>query len=80
MLEISDKKTVHGGKVLACNKKFVSKPFKDVLNVLEEFYGKDLEVSLLIDKFFKHINTIENYCKEKKEARFIDYRQKNKKN
>ena len=28
------KQTVHGGRVLACNKKIVSKSFKDVVNVL----------------------------------------------
>ena len=47
------------------------------MNVLEEFYGKYLEVSVLFDKYFKHINTIEIYYKEKYEARFGDYRRIN---
>ena len=73
------KQTVHGGRVLACNKKFVSKSFTDV-KVLEKFYGKDLEISVLFDKYFKHINTIKNYYKEKYESRFGDYRRVNIKN
>ena len=51
------KKTVHGGRVLACKKTIVSKIFKDVVNVLEKFHGKDLEVSALFDDCFKDINT-----------------------
>ena len=47
------------------------------MNVLEKFYGNDLEVSVLFDKFFKHINTIKNYYKGKYEARFGDYRRIN---
>ena len=44
------KRTVHGGRVLACKKKFVSKSFTDIVNVLKKFYAKDLEVSVLVDK------------------------------
>ena len=47
------------------------------MNVLEKLYGKDLGVYVLNDKKFKHINTIENYYKEKYEARFSDYRRIN---
>ena len=68
------KQTVHGGRVLACNKKFVSKSFEDVVNIVEKFYGKDLEVSALFGKNFKHINTNKNYYMEKYEAKFDDYR------
>ena len=73
------KQTVHGGRVIARNKKIVSNSFKDVLNVLEKFYGKDLEVSVLFDKNFKRINKNKNYYKEKYEARFDDYRHINTK-
>ena len=55
------KQTVHGDRVLACNKKFVPKSVTNVVNVLEKFYGKDFEISLLFDKCFKHINTIKNH-------------------
>ena len=58
MLQICLKKTKHGGGVLACNKKFVSESFKDVVNVLEKFFGNYLEISVSFDKNFKHINTI----------------------
>ena len=34
------RETVHGGRVLACNKKLISKSFKDVVNVLEKFMVK----------------------------------------
>ena len=47
------------------------------MNVLERFYGKGLEVSVIFDKYFKHINTNKNYYKEKYEARFGDYRRIN---
>ena len=55
------KQTVHGGRVLACNRKFVSESLTDVVNVLENFYGKDLEIFVLINKYFKHINKISNF-------------------
>ena len=44
------------------------------MSVLEKFYGKDLEISILFDKYFEHISTIKNYYKEKCESRFGDYR------
>ena len=75
-----NKRTVHGGRVLACNYKIVSKAFKDVVNVLEKFYDKDLEIFVLFDKYIKHINTIQNYYKEKYEGRFSDYRRNNIRN
>ena len=73
------KQTVHGGRVLAGNKNIVPTSFTDVGKVSEEFYGKDLKVSVLFDKYSKHMNTIQNYYKEKYEARFGDYRRINKK-
>ena len=47
---------------------------------MEKFYGKDLEVSVLFDKYFEHINTNKNYYEEKYEARFNDYRRNSIKN
>ena len=47
------------------------------MNVLENFYAKCLEISVLFDDYFKHINTIKNYYKEKNEPTFSDYRQNN---
>ena len=44
------------------------------MSVLEKFYGKDLEVYIIFDNYFKHISTNKNYYKEKNEARFGDYR------
>ena len=66
-------------RVLACNKKTASKSFRDVVNVekLETFYGKQLEVSVLSDKYLRHIIAIRNYFNEKNEARFTDYRRNN---
>ena len=65
-------KKVHGGRVLACNKKFVLKLFQDFVNVLEKFYGEDLENFVKFDKYYKHVNTIKNYYKQKYAARFSD--------
>ena len=42
------------------------------MNELEKFYGKDLEVSVLFDKYFEQINTIKNFYKEKCGAGFSD--------
>ena len=39
------KKTIHGGSALACDEKFVSKSFDDVVTVLEKIYGGNLEIS-----------------------------------
>ena len=66
------KQTVDGGRFLACNKECVSKSFTDVVDVLEKSFGKDLEISVFFDKYFKHLNTYKNYYKEKNEARFTD--------
>ena len=42
-------KTVHGARFLACNKRIVSNSFEDVVNSLEKFYGKDSEVSNILN-------------------------------
>ena len=47
------------------------------MNVLEKFYGKDSELSVLFQKYLTHINTVRNFYKEKCEARFNDYRRIN---
>ena len=54
------KKTVRGGRSSACNKLFVSKSFEEVVNVLESFHGKDFEIFISFDKYFRHINTMKN--------------------
>ena len=55
--------------------------FKDVgcCECIRKNFCRDLQVSILFDKIFEHINTIKNYNKEKYEARFSDYRRNNKK-
>ena len=67
-------KTIHGGIVLACNEKFVSKSFQEVVNVLEKFYGIDLELSVIFEKFFKHINSVKKFFEKKYESKFSDNR------
>ena len=34
-------KTVHGGRVVALNRKFVSTSFKQLVNILKKFFGKE---------------------------------------
>ena len=58
MLEISLKKQYTEAEFQLVIKN-LPKSFADVVNALEKFYGKDLEISVLFDKYFKHINTIE---------------------
>ena len=61
------KRTVHDSGDSACNNNFESKSFQEVVNV-ERFYGEDLEHSVLIEKIFKHINTVKTYYKQKKRS------------
>ena len=39
-----------------------------------KFYGEDLELSVLFEKYFKHINTVKKYHEKKCESKFSDYR------
>ena len=50
------------------------------MNVLEHFYGKDLEFSVLFDKYLEHVKTIKNYYKENYGASFTDCRRIDKRN
>ena len=56
MFEIS-LKTVHGGKVIPCNNKFVTKSFQEVSKVLKKSYAKDWEIFVLFEKKFEQFNT-----------------------
>ena len=44
------------------------------MNVLEKFYGKDKEFSVLFDKYFIYMDTNENHYEEKYETSFNEYR------
>ena len=68
------KKTIHGGKVFSCNQKIISKSFNEVVNLLDKFYGNNLEISELFAKYFKHIKAIKNQYEEKCKSKFSDFR------
>ena len=44
-------KTVHGGRVVALNRKFVSTSFNQIVNVLKKYFGKEHEISKLFEKY-----------------------------
>ena len=58
------RRTIHGGRVISCTQRFISKSFNEVVTNLEKYYGYNLEVSELFAKFFKHINAIKNNIKK----------------
>ena len=52
-----NKENASRGTVLACNKRFVSKSFHDVVNILENYYGVNLQISESFAKNFKDTNS-----------------------
>ena len=81
MLEVRDfiHKTVHGGRVVALNRIFVSSSFNQIVNILEKHLGKEQEISTLFNKYFNQINNLKSNFTKKYEFRFSDYRQINPK-
>ena len=55
------KKPIHGGRIVSCNQKLVSRLFNKVVIFLERKYRNNLENSELFAKFFKHINANKNF-------------------
>ena len=71
-------KTVHGGRVVALNRKFVLTPFNQIVNILEKYFGKEHEISKLFQIYFQRIEKVEKHYTKKYENRFDDYRKINK--
>ena len=59
------RKTIHGGRVTCLNCKFVSTSFDKIVNILEKYYGSNLEISDLFGKHFKYLKKYKNITKKK---------------
>ena len=67
-------KTVHGGRVVALNRKFVSTSFNQIVNILRKNFGKEYEISKLFEIYFRQINKVRKHYTKKYENKFDDYR------
>ena len=72
-------KTVHGGRVVALNRKFVSSSFIQIVNILRKYFGYDLEISKLFEIYFRQTDKVKNHYTKKYENKFDDYRKINTK-
>ena len=68
------RKTVHGGRVVALNRKFVSSSFDQIVDILEKYLGKDQEISTLFSIYYRQINNVREHYNNKNESRYVDYR------
>ena len=59
-------KTVHGGRVVALNRKFVSTSFNQINNILKKYFGKEHEISTLFEIYFCKIDKVKNHYAKKK--------------
>ena len=71
-------KTVHGGRVVALNCKFVSTSFSQIVNILRKYFGKEHEISTLFEIYFRQIDKVKKHYTKKYENNFDDYRKINK--
>ena len=69
---------MHGGRVIALKRKFVSTSFKQIVNILKKYFGKKHEISTLFEIYFGEIDKIKKLCTKKHEKKFDDYRTVNK--
>ena len=49
-------KTVHGGRVVSLNRKFVSTSFNQIVNILRKYLDKEHEISTLFEIYFRKID------------------------
>ena len=71
-------KTIHGGRVVALNRKFVSTSFNQIVNMLKKYFGKEYEISNLFELYFQRIEKVKKHCTKKYKNRFDDYSKLNK--
>ena len=72
------KQTIHGGRVLCLNRKFVASSFSEIVRILGKRFGYDLKISELFEKFFDYNKQVTTYYVDKVESQFSDYRRINK--
>ena len=73
------RRNVHGDRVVALNRKYVSTSFNQIVIILRKYFGKEYEISTLFEKDFRKIDAIKKHYTKKSENKFDDYRKINKK-
>ena len=68
------RKTVHGGRVVALNRIFVSSSFNQLVDILEKNLGKGQEISTLFSIYYRRMNKVREHYNNKYESRYVDYR------
>ena len=68
------RKTVHGGRVVALNRKFVSSSFNQIVDILEKYLGKEQEISTLFIIYYRQLNKVHEHFNNKHESRYVDHR------
>ena len=59
------RKTVHGGRVAALNRKFVLNSFIQIVNILKEHFGKEHEISTIFERYFRKIDVVKKHFRKK---------------
>ena len=72
------RETVQGRRANYLNRKLVSSSFDKIVNILEQYYGSNLEISALFDKYFDYSEKTFKENKNKVESWLGDCRQINK--
>ena len=71
-------RSVHGGRVVALNRKFVSTSFNQIVNILKKYFGKEHEISKLFEIYFQRLDKVKKQYTNKYENKFDEYRKTNK--
>ena len=64
--------TVHGGRVVALNRKFESTSFNQIANILKKYFSKEHEISTLFEIYFRQIYKVKKHYTKKIENKFDD--------
>ena len=64
-------KTVHRGRVICSNRKFVSTSFDRTVNILERYYGCNLDISDFFEKYFDYIEKINKFYTDKTDSQLV---------
>ena len=70
-------KIVHDGRVVALNRKFVSSSFDQRVNTLRKYFGKECEISAIIEIYFRQIDKVKKHYMKKNEGKLDEYREIN---
>ena len=69
---------MHGSRVVAPNREFLSTSFKQRTDILKNYFGKEHEISTLFEIYLRQINKVKKHYTKKYENKIDDYRKVNK--